>query len=204
VETSAKRDQVVGPPTGPKATRTREILLATAKSIFLRKGYLETSIDEIAAAARVSRPTFYTYFRSKREVLEAIGLTASEAAEPLFDALGALGPVWTTDDIADWVRSYFAHQRAHGPWTLVWREAVMVDRSLTEPSLANLRHHAVKIGKHLVSLRRGGDMKPLHQGLVVLAILESLWAEVLRSPDTEQQLVDAASSTIGAFIRSGV
>ena len=60
--------------TGPKALRTREVLVAAAKAQFLERGYEETTVERIADAASVSRPTFYTYFRSKREALEAVAL----------------------------------------------------------------------------------------------------------------------------------
>ena len=38
---------------------------------FLAKGYQETTIDEIAAAAGISRRTFFYYFRSKDDILLA-------------------------------------------------------------------------------------------------------------------------------------
>ncbi|MFK0165890.1 TetR/AcrR family transcriptional regulator [Rhizobium sp. NPDC090279] len=38
---------------------------------FLAKGYQETSIDEIAAAAGISRRTFFYYFKSKDDILLA-------------------------------------------------------------------------------------------------------------------------------------
>ncbi|WP_286182076.1 TetR/AcrR family transcriptional regulator [Rhizobium sp. ICMP 5592] len=38
---------------------------------FLAKGYQETTLDEIAAAAGISRRTFFYYFKSKDEILLA-------------------------------------------------------------------------------------------------------------------------------------
>ncbi|ACM25512.1 TetR family transcriptional regulator [Agrobacterium rhizogenes] len=38
---------------------------------FLAKGYQETTLDEIAAAAGISRRTFFYYFKSKNEILLA-------------------------------------------------------------------------------------------------------------------------------------
>ncbi len=35
---------------------------------FLAKGYQETTLDEIAAAAGISRRTFFYYFKSKNEI----------------------------------------------------------------------------------------------------------------------------------------
>lgn len=48
--------------------RARKIGKAAAR-LFSRKGFLETSMDEIAAAAKISKGGMYYYFQSKTEVL---------------------------------------------------------------------------------------------------------------------------------------
>ena len=50
----------------------REIALQTAASLFLSKGYLVTSMDDIVAASKVSKTNIYYYFKSKEELLSAI------------------------------------------------------------------------------------------------------------------------------------
>lgn len=55
----------------PETQRRRELIDA-ARELFLRKGYEQTSMADIARSAQVAPGTFYLYFRSKREVLEAI------------------------------------------------------------------------------------------------------------------------------------
>lgn len=47
-------------------------LLTAATRIFARKGYQNTSIDEIVAEASVAKGTFYNYFRSKEDIFLAI------------------------------------------------------------------------------------------------------------------------------------
>jgi len=200
--THAEQPDVVAPLSGPKATRTRELLVEAARDQFLERGYLATSVDDITEAAGVSRPSFYTYFRSKREVLEAVGLLASDLVAPLFDALGELGPDWATDDIAAWVRSYFDYQRVHGPWALVWLEAITLDGQIEAAGRANRRHHARRIGKHLQNLGALPGIDPLYDGLVVLALLDTLCAEALRSPSAEPAVVNAAAHAIAAMIRT--
>lgn len=57
----------------PNKGRKFEQVREGAKSIFLRDGYCGASVDDIAAAARVSKATLYSYFPDKalmyREVL---------------------------------------------------------------------------------------------------------------------------------------
>jgi mycofactocin system transcriptional regulator len=56
------------PPGRPPQTSAREIELV-ALDLFTTVGFEHTTVDQIAAAAGVSRRTFFRYFRSKAEVL---------------------------------------------------------------------------------------------------------------------------------------
>lgn len=52
----------------PAITTARE-LAAVAQRLFLAKGFDDTSVEEIAAAAGISRRTFFRYFPTKADVL---------------------------------------------------------------------------------------------------------------------------------------
>jgi AcrR family transcriptional regulator len=58
---------VSGRPTRADAQRRR--VLAESAAIFSRRGFRATSMNEIAAAVGLSKPTLYHYFRSKEELL---------------------------------------------------------------------------------------------------------------------------------------
>lgn len=57
--------------------RKREILVA-ARGLFINKGYEQTSINDILKIVDIAKGTFYYYFKSKEEVLEAIILDIVE------------------------------------------------------------------------------------------------------------------------------
>ncbi len=50
----------------------RNTIMAAALQLFESKGYLETSMEEIAETADVARGTLYNHFESKAEVLLAL------------------------------------------------------------------------------------------------------------------------------------
>jgi len=65
--------------------------MEAAAEAFLRDGYSGTSMDGIAAAARVSKQTVYQHFSSKQELFAQIVIaTTSQAADPLEEEARAL------------------------------------------------------------------------------------------------------------------
>jgi AcrR family transcriptional regulator len=54
-----------------KRQQTRQRLTNVAMSLFLERGFAETTLDDIAQAAQVSRRTFFHYFASKEDVVFA-------------------------------------------------------------------------------------------------------------------------------------
>ncbi|MGA1476221.1 MAG: TetR/AcrR family transcriptional regulator, partial [Prochlorothrix sp.] len=59
-------------PVTPKLGAKAEVILAAALQEFLKTGYMGTSLDRIAKAAQVSKPTPYSYFNDKASLFEAV------------------------------------------------------------------------------------------------------------------------------------
>jgi AcrR family transcriptional regulator len=51
---------------------TRRALIDAATRLFAERGYADTSIDEVAGAARVTRGALYHHFASKQEIFGAV------------------------------------------------------------------------------------------------------------------------------------
>ena len=54
------------------ANARREQLLDVALTTFARAGYHETSMNDVADAAGVTKPVLYQHFESKRELYQAL------------------------------------------------------------------------------------------------------------------------------------
>src|SRR6266496_2501901 len=74
----------------------RDELTQLAKDLFVEKGYDETTIDDLAAAAGMSKRTFFRYFASKEElVMGKYEILGEQLAEDLA-ARPADEPIWAS------------------------------------------------------------------------------------------------------------
>jgi AcrR family transcriptional regulator len=71
-------------PRGDKARRTRERITRAAEVVFVRDGYRDARIADIASQADVAHGSFYTYFDSKEDVFRVV---ASEVVEDMYRSL---------------------------------------------------------------------------------------------------------------------
>jgi TetR/AcrR family transcriptional repressor of mexJK operon len=104
-----------------RSARKRRAILEAATTAFLSNGYLGTSMDEIAALARVSKQTVYKHFADKERLFsEIVTATVDEIADPNTDEVLKLGD---TGDLERDLRR-FAHRQL---------------RAVMEPRLLQLR-----------------------------------------------------------------
>ncbi len=74
-----------------------------AARLFLEKGYQGTSMDDVAAAAQVSKQTIYTHFESKEKLFADLVLGNAETVDAF---VATLGPALeTSDDLAAALRA---------------------------------------------------------------------------------------------------
>ncbi|SNS78413.1 transcriptional regulator, TetR family [Geodermatophilus pulveris] len=75
-------------PTTERGRRMRARLLAAAREVFERDGFLDARVTDISAAAGAAHGSFYTYFGSKTAVFRAL---VAETMEDLYASLGTAG-----------------------------------------------------------------------------------------------------------------
>jgi AcrR family transcriptional regulator len=93
-----------------RSAETRERLFRSALDLFARKGFTETTVEDITEAADVGKGTFFNYFPSKDHILLAFGemqlgkldsavAEARQAGEPMPEFLRSLGVRMTQEPI---------------------------------------------------------------------------------------------------------
>jgi TetR/AcrR family transcriptional repressor of mexJK operon len=97
-ETTTASTQTPGGQT--QTARKRRAILDAATTLFLREGYLATSMDQIAAAASVSKQTVYKQFADKQSLFrEIVTGTVAEISDPVAEQVLSLRD--STDLAAD-------------------------------------------------------------------------------------------------------
>src|ERR1700704_6990702 len=82
-----------GRPTREQALRRDARLLDVATTLFMERGFDGTSIDAVAEAAGVSKPTVYARYRDKRDLFAGVLRDRiQEWLAPLSAAAGAPAP----------------------------------------------------------------------------------------------------------------
>ncbi|MFD9323467.1 TetR/AcrR family transcriptional regulator [Streptomyces sp. NPDC060053] len=180
----------------------RQQLIGVALELFAQRSPDEVSIDEIAAAAGISRPLVYHYFPGKLSLYEAALKRASEDlagrfAEPHEGPLGSR--------LLRVMRRYFDFVDAHGPgFSALMRGGPAVGSSTTNALIDSVRQNAYEqILSHLGISDAPPRLELIVRSWVSLAESTALiWLDGRRIPreELEVQLVQdfAALTAVGA------
>lgn len=178
----------------------RDVLTA-ASALFAQHGYYSVSMEDIAAAAGVSRATLYRHFSSKVKVLA--GLTDWAVAESRHIAARlhtlAQGEP-TAEGLRAWLTQFVAFQRTYGGVTRAWHDGTLAQQLpvdvLTEGTGA-IHGAAMALLDH-VDLPAGLD--PLVAAAIFLAVLGRL-SELSASRHPERSDEDTAALMLNVLQR---
>ncbi|MFE7648853.1 TetR/AcrR family transcriptional regulator [Streptomyces phaeoluteigriseus] len=166
----------------------RQQLIGVALELFARRSPDEVSIDEIAAAAGISRPLVYHYFPGKLSLYEAALQRASEDlasrfAEPHEGPLGAR--------LLRVMRRYFDFVDAHGPgFSALMRGGPAVGSSTTNALVDSVRQAAYEqILSHLEVAEAPARLELVVRSWISLAESTALiWLDGRRIPREELEV----------------
>jgi len=180
-ESPRRREQALG---------TRRAVLDAARDLFVDRGYVATTIDAIAARARVSPETVYATFTNKRSLLSRlidVSLAGDDAPVPILER--------------PWVRDLRDEPDPRRRVRILARNGRrMLERSLpiyevlrgaasADPEIASLweRAKAQRLAGQRELLRIVAERAPLREGLTASAATDILYA--VGSPETYRLLV---------------
>jgi len=110
-----------------RKAETMRRLIEAGRSLFSELGYEATKIEDIAAAAGVSRAAFYLHFKSKFDIIRALREDIGETLLGSYAALADLGPSPSLDQVAEWVRQFMRICHGNGATLLMLQRSVPAD-----------------------------------------------------------------------------
>ncbi|MBE7324742.1 TetR/AcrR family transcriptional regulator [Nocardioides sp. Y6] len=151
---SESREAGVGDagPKRPRTTRgerTRSALVAAARRIFERDGYLNVRLSDIPAEAGCASGTLYTYFNGKEDIFEAVlALVEDDMLHGDRDAAPSSDPL---DQIRSANRSYLESYQRHALVMRCFEQAAVSDPHFQK--LRSMRAHRF-IERNAAAIRR--------------------------------------------------
>ena len=117
---------------------TRKRILSEALELFVSRGYVNTTVDDIAAAANTTRVTFYSHFESRRELMRALihelNNILERSDEPgrssTASLLVATVREGSREKLGGWLREQAARWPLIKPYVLAATEAAAVDAEM--------------------------------------------------------------------------
>jgi AcrR family transcriptional regulator len=185
-----------GRPTADERRRREGEILDAALGVFLKTGYGASTVDELAAAAQVTKRTIYAYYGDKAEVFAAMVRYLAAAV-----SLDAARDHDTLETLAARIVV-----RVHSD-ELVGLHQLVIAESTRFPELALALHangdarHVARLAEH-IRAERGPDREPLAEPLFSLLLGEKhrrrlLGIDPAPTPAQAAAHADAALALIG-------
>jgi AcrR family transcriptional regulator len=157
---NALPSQTGRPPVSMRGTRTRETLVAAARRVFERDGFLEARITDIAAEAGVAAGTFYTYFTSKDAAFAAV---IDEVSEEMLHPRLTTSPAAPDDPIAVIEaanRAYLLAYRRNAKLMALMEQVAQVDDDFRRLRLKRARAFIDRNARAIARLQERGLADP--------------------------------------------
>jgi AcrR family transcriptional regulator len=177
--------------------RTAEAVVAAALELFAERGFERTTIDQIAAAADISRRTFFRYFADKEELFFAEDERLLEVVEATLDGAPAGEPVLELARRA--TRALAAHSVADPQRRLARERLIAATPALQARRLAKNLRWEQAIAARLVE-RGAGEQEALLVPKLAMACFQAAYERWVRDPGRDLPgLVDESFAALGGI-----
>jgi AcrR family transcriptional regulator len=127
-------------------------VLSVSSALFAERGYYAIGMEEIAAAADVSRATLYRYFSTKDKILAELTRRAVVEIEEHAAAL----PAMAADSLTEWMRGYVRFHRTYRGVIRAWFDGTVAEQL----SDADVDHGIGAIFQSVAALLSTVDLPP--------------------------------------------
>lgn len=195
-----------------KKQKAQDSILQNAGNLFLTKGYLGTTLEEIAARAEIGVGTLYNYYDSKAEVFLAVMADKMDFSVEEID--GLLGDAET--DVVDLILKFI--REASKPFLLIsneiWQELISAALGVTTPGNVLLQRliqvdnqfmsQLEKCFDHLINQGAIASNYPTKQaaGVIYSIILSQFLFYIYDKDMTGEQFINSTEAQITFVLQS--
>lgn len=155
---TSENPQVKPLPQTERGRQTRAALLAAAREVFARDGFIATTTVSIAKAAGVANGSFYTHFTDKYEIFVALyNELRDEMLHPGIHDGRLDDPVQIIEDVT---RAYLESYRANAGLMRVFEQVSAIDERFRELRLDRARAFEERNVRGIRRLQREGKADP--------------------------------------------
>lgn len=106
---------------------TRQHILDAAMDVFLERGYIASTVEDIIERAGTSRPTFYAHFRSKSHLLVELGHAQAPEIQDRYRQLDEALHAGSWEALRDWFAAGIDWSARYGALMSIWEQAAAVE-----------------------------------------------------------------------------
>jgi AcrR family transcriptional regulator len=170
-----------------KGIRTRADIIAAARRVFERMGYIDARVSDIVAEAKIAHGSYYTYFSSKQDVFQAVvdevAAQINKAVSPSPDDVQ--GDTWGNLKRAN--RRYLEVHRQNAKIMMLIEQVATIDPEMHEVRRAGRRRHVNRVMAAIIRLQERGladpAIDPHTTAGALVAMLSSFAYWTTNSPD---------------------
>jgi AcrR family transcriptional regulator len=180
---------VIDPPLSPIG----QDVLSVSSALFAERGYYAVGMEDIAAAADLSRATLYRYFSTKVEILAELTRQATAEIEEHAAAL----PRTAAGSLIDWMLGYVRFHRTYRGVIRAWLDGTVAEQlsdAAVEHGIGAI-HRAVGALLDTVELPAGLDDQVA--GAVFLAVLGRMTEPTAATaPDSDERAAELMANLL--------
>jgi AcrR family transcriptional regulator len=168
-------------------------IMAVSSALFAERGYYAVAMEDIAAAADVSRATLYRYFGTKDRILAE--LTRRAVAE--IEEQAATLPRMAADALTEWMLEYVRFHRTNRGVIRAWFDGTVADQ-LSDASVDHgIGAIHLAVGRLLDTVELPAGVDPRAAAAVFAAVLGRMSEPTdAPGPDTDERAAELMASLL--------
>lgn len=186
------------PPRQARSVERRQAILDAARRLFAEKGYEGTAVEDITAAAGAAAGAFYTYFRSKRQLLIVL-------MDEMLQRLSGVSLQPKGSDLRQFLLEIFRTDVAYFGAVRAWHEAASADPELAEMQRKIEAWTSARILRLFEALQQHPDARPDRDLRTFARMMDRhFWSLLARGsrmkPRELQRELELAAEVIGRYL----